>query len=425
MNYIISNSVKYQCIQCGQCCRTNWLIGIDDTSYRRLIELDWTEKQPELASRQLFQLLPKPLLTGERYTFSRVQNQACIFLLPDNRCQIHVSFGFDTKAQVCKEFPYHFVKTPDGIVVGVSFACTAVSKQLGTTLDQHITELETIYPNHYRIEKIDEPITLYSGMTISWQEYKQLESCLLQILNDTAYSLETALIAGSILINVCVSLKQVELIAQKENKKPNETVLSGLNKLQLEKFRHIFDIALKIKKAKKTSRAYLAPFITWIEFVAQKQNRFALVFNLYKNYFKYRKGRGTISPLITDGKKIRWELVTPIRFDIQSPELADYLRRYYTHMIFRKTLLPIHGVYRGYHTLLAVYALGKLIAKSAAAADNRAQVVLTDVQFASAKLDTQLVLHAQFSRLFTVSPYITLLIDRLYLQPYFPQIVIQ
>ncbi|MDI6782947.1 MAG: YkgJ family cysteine cluster protein, partial [bacterium] len=398
MSFIISNNVKYHCVQCGLCCRKKWLIGIDDTSYLRLLSLDWSEKKPELASRQLFEFLPKPLLTGEQYTFCRTKNTACVFLTPDNRCQIHSAFNYDTKAQVCKEFPYHFLRTPDGVVIGLSFACTAVRENTGSSLDKNLEEIERIYQTHYHIEKIPEPITLYSGMTISWQEYKVIESALLQILTDSAYSFETALIAGSILINVCVSLKQVELIAEKEQKQPNETVLGGLNKLQLEKFRHLFDIALKAKKTKKISRASLAPFITWLEFVEQKQNRFALVFNLYKNYFKYRKGRGFVSPIFTEGKKIRLEELEKINFDIQRPELNDYLRRYFTHIIFRKNLVPAHGVFRGYYTLLAFYGLGKLIAKANATADKRNKVELKDIQAAAAILDTQIVLHSQFSR---------------------------
>jgi Fe-S-cluster containining protein len=425
MSFIISNNVKYQCVQCGLCCRKNWLIGIDDTSYARLLELDWSAKRPDLTSGQLYEQLPKPLLTGERYTFCRTEDTACIFLTPDNRCQIHSAFDFATKAQVCKEFPYHFMRTPDGVIVGLSFACTAVRELNGTTLENHLDEIESIYQTHYRIEKINDPISLYSGMTIPWSEYKVIESALIQIINDSAYSFETALIAGSILINVCVSLKQVELIAEKENKKPNETVLGGLNKLAFDKYRHIYDIALKVKKVKKISRTSLAPFITWIEFVEQKQNRFALVLNLYKNYFKYRKCRGVVSPIFSRGKKIRLEELEKINYDILRPELSDYLRKYYAHMIFRKNLIPAHGVFRGYYTLLAFYGLGKLIAKAHAATENRTQVNLNDIQSTAAILDTQIVLHSQFSRLFSLSPYITLLVDRLYIQPHFPQIVIQ
>lgn len=254
MSFIISNNIKYQCIQCGACCRKNWLIGIDDTSYARLIELDWSDKIPEFAARQLFQLLPKPLLTGEQYTFCRMKDYACIFLTSDNRCQIHASFEFNTKAQVCKEFPYHFTQTPDGVVVGLSFACTAVQQHSGISLENQFQEIEQIYQTHYRKDKILEPILLYSGMTISWAEYKIIESALIQILNDPTYSFETALIAGSILINVCISLKQVEMMAETEKKKPNETMRGALNKLQFDRFHHVFDIALKAKKSKRISR---------------------------------------------------------------------------------------------------------------------------------------------------------------------------
>lgn len=117
--------------------------------------------------------------------------------------------------------------------------------------------------------------------------------------------------------------------------------------------------------------------------------------------------------------------IDKIKFDIQQPELTDFLRRYFTHIIFRKNLIPAHGIFRGYYTLLAFYGLGKLIAKATAAKDKRSQVGLLDLQTAAATLDTEIVLHSQFSRLFSISPYITLLVDRLSLQPQFPQVIIQ
>jgi Fe-S-cluster containining protein len=425
MDFIISNTIKYTCVQCGACCRKNWLIAIDDQSYARLLDLDWSDKAPELAARQLYEPLRKPLTTGERYTFCWNKDTDCVFVTTDNRCQIHANFEFDTKAQACKEFPYHFVHTPDGVVVGLSFACTAVQQGRGGSIEDQYQELEHLYQTHYRKESIKEPITLYSGMTISWSEYKVIESALIQILNDTGYSFETGLLAGSILINVCIGLKQVEMIAAKNKKKPNETMLGALNKLQFDKFRHIFDIALKAKKSKKISRSGLSPFITWMEFVAQKQSRFTLLINFYKNYLKYRSGRGSFSTRFTDGNVVNLKELDKIKYDLEQLELTAFQRRYFTHIIFRKNLIPAHGIFRGYYTLLAFYGLGKLIAKASAAKNNRDRVELSDLQSAAATLDTEIVLHTQFSRMFSVSPYITLLVDRLYLKPQYPQIIIQ
>jgi hypothetical protein len=110
---------------------------------------------------------------------------------------------------------------------------------------------------------------------------------------------------------------------------------------------------------------------------------------------------------------------------LEQLELTAFQRRYFTHIIFRKNLIPAHGIFRGYYTLLAFYGLGKLIAKASAAKNNRDRVELSDLQSAAATLDTEIVLHTQFSRMFSVSPYITLLVDRLYLKPQYPQIIIQ
>src|SRR5690349_5240839 len=73
-----------------------------------------------------FRPLPFALDSGERVTFARRPDGACVFLADGERCSIHRRWGADAKPQVCREFPYSFVDTPDGVAVGLSFACTAV-----------------------------------------------------------------------------------------------------------------------------------------------------------------------------------------------------------------------------------------------------------------------------------------------------------
>jgi hypothetical protein len=97
------------------------------------------------------------------------------------------------------------------------------------------------------------------------------------------------------------------------------------------------------------------------------------------------------------------------------------LREYWTHVLFRKTLVPMHGVFRGYHTLLLLYAFMKWVAKARAAADRRREVRLDDVREAVRLVEQRFVLHARFAELFTLSPILTVMTDRLFERLSFPR----
>ncbi|HYE90259.1 MAG TPA: hypothetical protein VEA38_04525, partial [Terriglobales bacterium] len=90
------------------------------------------------------------------------------------------------------------------------------------------------------------------------------------------------------------------------------------------------------------------------------------------------------------------------------------LRRYWRHVVARKTLTPMHGVFRGYHTMLVLYAFARWAAKLLAHREGRMATTVTDVQAAVRLVEQRFVLHAQFARLFELSPVFTLFADRQY-----------
>ena len=118
--------------------------------------------------------------------------------------------------------------------------------------------------------------------------------------------------------------------------------------------------------------------------------------------------------------------VDRVRFTSDDPSIAGFLREYWRHVVVRKTLTPMHGVFRGYHTLLAMYGFTKWLAKRAAQRDGRTVTTLGDVRAAVRLVEQHFVLHAQFARLFELSPVLTLLVDRQYRERGFvPRVVLE
>ena len=111
--------------------------------------------------------------------------------------------------------------------------------------------------------------------------------------------------------------------------------------------------------------------------------------------------------------------VGAVVFDATEPEHQRFLREYWRHVVFRKTLTPLHGVFRGYQTLLGLYAFTRWAAKLTASRRGRSTVELGDVKDAVRLIEQRLVLHARFADVFALSPVLTLMADRLYQDPAF------
>ena len=45
---LLPDSVVFTCQQSGACCRSDWLIGVDDASHARLRDVAWARHDPAL-----------------------------------------------------------------------------------------------------------------------------------------------------------------------------------------------------------------------------------------------------------------------------------------------------------------------------------------------------------------------------------------
>jgi Fe-S-cluster containining protein len=416
---LLPDGVVFTCQQSGACCRSDWLIGVDAAARTRLEALDWTRVDPPLPAGPKFVPLPFALPGGERSTFARRADGACVFLDGDGRCGIHTRLGAAAKPQVCREFPYSFVETPDGVAVGLSFACTAVRAHHGRALSEQQDEIEAVLSGSTRVRRLPEPLTLYSGLDLAWTQYRPIERALLTLLGDERCTLPTALVAGSALISVCVGVARAEAAARRAGRAPRETVEGALAQLEVEGYRAVMSIAERARAPQRPRLTPLAPLYTWLEFQHRRPSRIGLVCALYRNLLRFRRGRGRVRDFITGGPPFDIAEVGAVAFDATEPEHQRFLREYWRHVVFRKTLTPLHGVFRGYQTLLVLYAFTRWAAKLSASRDGRSTVGLGDVKDAVRLIDQRLVLHARFADVFALSPDLTLMADRLYQDPAF------
>jgi Fe-S-cluster containining protein len=422
---LLADDVVFTCQSCGDCCRGAWLIGVDDAAHARLKDTDWARRDPALGAGEKFTPLAHPLASGERMTFSRTTSGACVFLSEANHCGIHTHLGYAAKPQVCREFPYQFVETPDGIAVGLSFACSAVRHHQGESLAHQAAAVADVAAGSRRIATVPDPIVLYSGLDIRWAQYRPLEDGLLSLLGDETVRFPHALLAGSLLIALAVSLTRIEQRATPD-RPARQTLAGGLAELARDRYRPLVDVALKVAPPASGALTYLAPLVTWLQLSREKTSRLGLVLALYRNYLTLRRGRGRLPDLLDGTGTFDLADVARVRFSADDVAVAAFLRQYWRHVIARKTLTPMHGVFRGYHTTLTLYALMRWIAKLGAHRAGRTETTMEDVREAVRVVEQRCVLHAQFARLFELSPVLTMLADRLYRERGFvPRAVLQ
>jgi hypothetical protein len=415
---LLPGGVVFTCQQSGACCRSDWLVGVDDAAHARLRDVAWERHDAALGGAS-FVPLRSPLAGGERLTFARRGDGSCVFLTADARCGIHRHLGAAAKPQVCREFPYHFVQTPDGVAVGVSFACTAVRAHQGAPLAAQHDAVRAVLAGSTRVERLPEPLTLYGSIDLAWADYRPIEAALLALLEPGRAPLPVALLAGSALVSLCVGLTQIEARARREGRPPPATLAGSLAELAAGGYRALLDVAAGARYPRRPSLAYLAPPFTWLELSRRRLTRVGLLARLYRNYVRFRRARGRLPDPITGGAPFDLPAVLATRFDVEAAGVDPFLREYWGHVIVRKTLTPMHGVFRGYQTLLALYSFMKLAARLRAWRAGRPATVLADVREAVGLVDRAFVLHARYTDLFRLTPMVTVLADRLYQQPAF------
>ena len=102
-----------------------------DDDLRKLREQRWEER------------LGEPVVVefrGVSYLRQR-ENGACVFWQDDGRCRIHGEFGLEQKPIACQLFPFSFAPQPDGVAIGLNFACQSVLENKGAALATHSADL--------------------------------------------------------------------------------------------------------------------------------------------------------------------------------------------------------------------------------------------------------------------------------------------
>lgn len=187
MNLIFAPGQNYECIKCAKGCTEQWDIGVNSKCYNAVkgsaVELRVIQERGTPGMEAF-----PPHRAGR--VVGRVENNRCLFLAPDNLCDIHRELGIESKPLPCREFPFVYRDTPDGVLVGTTYFCTSAQQNTGRPLAEHAEEAMAILGDR-KPDKIGyEPLPVIEGYSIDWPSYKELEA---QVDKDCQQSVAGAL----------------------------------------------------------------------------------------------------------------------------------------------------------------------------------------------------------------------------------------
>ena len=181
--------LRYECLTCGKGCRAGWRIPIEADV------LPGIEASAAAAAVTREGYVPVERV-GERIVLGHKASGSCVFLRPDQLCEVHAEAGLEAKPLQCQQFPFIPVNTPDGVFVGLSFLCSAVQRGHGKPVHEHRAQVESLVerlaakigglrPDELRERPAD--IVLAQGRTIDWPTYLALEGQVQTALRGDPY----------------------------------------------------------------------------------------------------------------------------------------------------------------------------------------------------------------------------------------------
>jgi len=396
-------NTRYQCVKCGECCRQQWVIDVEQGCPDKLPGDIKSHIHPVDNQRQsggvAGVIRPDPSRGG------------CPLLGADNLCVIHKRLGYNAKPLVCKKFPFRFIETPRGIVVDVSFVCNEVLHNRGEPIEQYQHELEELAAQTSWKITVADRILLKTKISVTYDAYLLIEEKLLSILSARQATLEDRLVAGNIfLFSLCKNIYDDERITLNE---------ASIEK-RLARFapRHMTKLYLIAKKGKKMcsrhrQQLFVITFLTFASSALERKSRLRVLLDTWINNTKQTLNVGKIRvPVLAEPVALR--KLSDVAFDAEDTSIGDLAARYLSHCIFRKVLIAQYGIFRGYNMLLLMYGVMKWLSKVFALQDGKDCVEPTHFANAIKLVERQYLRHSEHLALLKVESRAMRFVDKVF-----------
>lgn len=327
---------RYSCRQCGWCCRW-WKITVTPEERDRLLAHDWATEDPRLAGVDLFWEHRAP---GEPFPVIQTAQirRRCVFLDSDEFCIIHKVLGEEAKPATCRRFPIIAGFVGCEPVATLDYSCSSVIRSTGEPaaalegeVSHWLTEASRLV--HWSSEL--RPVRV-GGEEMRWESYLKLEEDLLNLITDSAKPLSERLSAGYRLIS--------------GDDMGGGSLLPPLGRI--------------------------APMIADVETPHSPTSGRG---SKSIGYALSVAGGSDSVHLSTLGITVDMEAASEVVLDMDSPEFANPLVRFFSGYVMGKSLLKSGTIADGWIYMATCVAIATWYAKASAASQGRSAAGLEDV----------------------------------------------
>jgi hypothetical protein len=192
---------RFSCQMSTDCCRHDFEITLPPEAQRLIDAMPWETVQPELTGTRL------PIRPDGKLQLKSL-NETCRFLGAHSQCLIHQALGRQPFGP-CSIFPFAFASTPEGVAVSMSPICGAARRGVGlglaareNDLRERLAQAEPRRPDGFR---------LAPGVTITWEQFRDIEKTLCEILAAPELPLRRRLYLGSRLLGALRNNEAVDM----------------------------------------------------------------------------------------------------------------------------------------------------------------------------------------------------------------------
>ena len=130
---ILPMEEKWDCHQCGICCRGS-LVPLSDADVARLQSQKWSE-HPDYRGTPI---MVRNRSSKKRFRLAQRRDGSCVFLSEKGLCRIHSELGYEAKPTICRVFPLQLVPRDGNVVLTIRRACPSSAADKGIPLKQHL-----------------------------------------------------------------------------------------------------------------------------------------------------------------------------------------------------------------------------------------------------------------------------------------------
>jgi Fe-S-cluster containining protein len=192
---------RFSCQMSTDCCRHDFEITLPPDAQLVIDAMPWESVRPELRGTRL------PVRPDGKLQLKAI-NETCRFLGAQHQCLIHQRLGRQPFGP-CSVFPFAFAQTPEGVAVSMSPICGASRRGMGLALAAREEDLRErlVQAEPRRTETFH----LAPGVEITWEQFRDTENVLCEVLAAQELPMRRRLYVGTRLLNALRNGEPVDM----------------------------------------------------------------------------------------------------------------------------------------------------------------------------------------------------------------------